>query len=133
MQTTNCKKCGEAREVTLVKRKVHWGFYHCYECYGSTKLWAPKPDSDKTKYKRSKAHRDLVKLHSAGFCELCLLKESQLPAKTVLHAHHVIPYENGGSSDRSNLWIVCDRCHALVDWVRTTSNRWTYEATAELN
>lgn len=39
-----------------------------------------------------------------------------------LHAHHIIPYLDGGSSGLGNLVTLCSRCHAWEDYDYKMSN-----------
>lgn len=112
-----CSTAGPHQEV-IEAGGVHYGKWLCVKC-GRNLGWIPKPDSDPTKYKRPKSHTDLVSAYSRGFCELCLRKKEDLAKGQTLEAQHVIEYQDGGTSDRSNIWIVCTACHKLIHWQRT--------------
>jgi hypothetical protein len=49
---------------------------------------------------------------------MCLRRTEELPEKQVLTAHHVIEYQDNGTSDRGNIWIICNACHRLITWIR---------------
>lgn len=82
--------------------------------------WKPLPKNEK---KRSASHRELVAKHSKGFCELCLIPESELGTGNFLVGHHVQEHSDGGTSDRDNVWIVCNACHSMIHWVRSHHGR----------
>ena len=115
-----CRQCGfegEAKEV-LRPDGVHYSNLLCPVCDTHTGGFGKKPDSDPTKYKRPKAHTELVKKFSRGICEMCLAKKDDLPKGQTLEAHHVIEYQDGGEATRENTWIVCTGCHRLINWRR---------------
>lgn len=113
-----CKTCGARWEPTveLTPDTPHYGKALCGNCNAFLR-WVPKPDRDKRK--REAAHTELVKKYSRGYCELCLILASDLPVNETLEAHHVEEYQDGGASDRENVWIVCTACHKLIHWRRT--------------
>lgn len=114
-----CRFCDHdgPQVVRLVETGVHYAQVKCRLC-GQFLKWLPKPDNDKSKYRRPPQHRDLVLAYGRGFCEMCLRKQADLPKGQTLEAQHVVEYQNGGTSDRENLWIICTACHKLVHWVR---------------
>lgn len=112
-----CKFHGAMR-VILSTGGVHYARVECPTCNGFQR-WLPKPESDPTKYRRPNSHRDLVKAFSKGYCELCLRKKENLPKGQTIEAQHVLEFQDGGSSERENIWILCTACHRLVHWVRT--------------
>ena len=50
-------------------------------------------------------------------CQLCGVSDEQHVAENneTLHAHHIIPRENGGSDSTENLLIVCSGCHQTLE------------------
>lgn len=116
----DCPYCKATIEPTIEIRTTgkHYANMICPQCNRHLGF-APKPDSDASKYNRPAQHRELVRKHSRGYCELCRFTESQLPKNCSLEAHHVIPFEEGGEPTRDNTWILCTACHRLVEWQRT--------------
>ena len=114
-----CKTCGMQTETVLVEtpESPHYGKLECAKC-GRYIKFVPKPDTDTTKYRRPQQHRSLVEKYSNGVCEFCLCSELELRPGTVLEAHHVHKYKNGGLDERENIWILCTKCHRLVHWMR---------------
>lgn len=80
--------------------------------------WLPNPQN-KDKSRRESNHRNLVSRYSQGFCECCMRKAEDLPKPQQLEAHHVIEHKDGGTDDRSNIWIVCTPCHKQIHHNRT--------------
>ena len=115
-----CPNCGAEYkpEIEIQELGVHYAKEKCAACH-RFRRWIPKPSTDTTKYKRPKAHTDLVKKYSRGFCELCLVNAANLPKGQTLEAQHVIEYQDGGEPTRENIWIVCTACHRFVHWIRT--------------
>ncbi len=93
----------------------HFGEWRCSAC-GRHYGFMSKPGQERQR--RPKAHRDLVKRFGRGYCELCLRRESELPAGQGLDGHHVREFSNDGEPKRENTWIVCKACHTLIDYVR---------------
>lgn len=112
-----CSRCGSECLEEKTPDGPHYAKWVCVDC-GCFNGWIPKPDGDSTKYRREAKHRRLVRTHSRGFCEMCLTEVSNLPGKQTLEGHHVIPYRDGGSDHRENVWIVCTSCHRLIEWTR---------------
>lgn len=115
-----CMGCGNPPPHTMRLREKghHYADLNCTRC-GIHLGFVPKPDSDPTKYRRQKQHRDLVAKYGRGFCEMCLRLESELPKGQTLEGQHVVEHQDGGSAERSNIWIVCTACHRFIHWVRT--------------
>lgn len=113
-----CPHCGAKQDslVELTPNGPHYGKAICGKCNRFMR-WIPKPDNEKRK--RESRHTDLVRKYSQGFCELCLITQENLPINETLEAHHVVEYRSAGEADRSNIWILCTRCHKLVHWSRT--------------
>jgi DNA-directed RNA polymerase subunit RPC12/RpoP len=117
----NCEGCGHLNglaQFRLTPELKHYGRLDCPNC-GRLWKWVPKPDTDSTKYRRPKKHKDLVERFSEGYCQLCLTARKDLPSNQVLEGHHVVPFEIGGSSEKENVWIVCTRCHRQIELIRT--------------
>lgn len=119
-----CRYCEREHECKMFEpTPTHTlGGYYCYE---KQKMhWHPKPVDDPTKYKRPSNHTDLVKKYNPGYCEMCLRTETVIKniKGQTLHAHHIMPYQYGGSSERNNIWILCTPCHAYVEHVRRYHN-----------
>lgn len=116
-----CRNC-ESNEITFTETPnlQHFGREDCAGC-GRFVRWVPKPEADRIK--RPAAHRNLVKKFSRGFCEMCLLKEHELPAGQSLEAQHVEEYAEGGEPRRENIWIICTACHKLIHCIRTHFRR----------
>lgn len=115
-----CNCCGHEgpHPVQVMSEGKHYARVDCGECSRFLR-WLPKPDGEPTKYKRPKEHRDLVRKFSHGFCELCLIREEQMPKGEALEGHHVREFQDGGEATRENTWILCTACHAFVNWRRT--------------
>ena len=112
-----CEKCGSVNTMFKLRPDtVHHGELRCLDC--KCFAWIRKPETDETKYRREANHVDLVKKFSNGYCEMCLRRTEELPEKQVLTAHHVIEYQDNGTSDRGNIWIICNACHRLITWIR---------------
>lgn len=107
---SECRNCGGQLTETLTPELPHYGKRVCGEC-GMHNGWIPKPGSKN----RGAKHGDLVRKHSKGFCEMCLRLVSELRPGDLLEAHHVVPYKQGGASERDNLWIVCTPCHRIIE------------------
>lgn len=111
-----CPACGsQQRQIILTPDLPHYGKILC-DC-GHFLGWAPKPDSEKVR--RPAKHRNLVQKYSAGYCELCLIAEDNLPDEQTLEAQHIIEFEDGGGHERENIQIICTKCHKLIHWLRT--------------
>ncbi len=115
-----CRLCNAPgpQTVTLRTSGVHYAEVRCVKCKQHLGFQS-KPDSDPTKYKRPKAHTDLVKQFSKGYCEMCMRPQADLPKGETLEAQHVVEFQNGGSCEKENIWIVCTGCHRLIHWRRT--------------
>lgn len=113
--------CGNLNHRCEVKqaKAPHYAELRCRLC-GRHHGFIPSPTATKN---RPKAHRDIVKKSGITFCQMCLRKESELVHPDHLTAHHVDEFAEGGSSDLSNQWIVCNGCHKLIHWTRTYLNR----------
>lgn len=119
-----CPQCGDGgpHSVEVLTTGVHYAKASCGRCRRFLKF-LPKPDDDPTKYKRQKAHLNLVDQYSNGYCEMCLRQKGELPKGETLEAQHVIEYQDGGSEKRENIWILCTSCHRMVHWLRTYHGR----------
>lgn len=119
-----CPKCGHPAGMHIIQIMTKGPHYARVEC-GSGKCgcigWDGKPDDDPTKYKprREADQKELLAKYSQGFCELCLIPQESIPRSESLEAHHVTEYQDGGTSDSENIWIVCTACHKLIHWRRT--------------
>lgn len=60
-----------------------------------------------------------MKLASQPLCENCLKNGRYTRAVLV---HHIIPLEEGGSNDSSNLMSMCQECHSRLH--ATRGDRW---------
>ncbi|MEI6225755.1 MAG: HNH endonuclease [Deltaproteobacteria bacterium] len=89
----------------------------CYCNWCGAFWWQPKPENEKAK--RPSKHRELAKKYGQGFCELCMRPEQSLPGPQVLEGHHVVEYEDGGTDERTNVWVICTPCHIHVHHLRT--------------
>jgi len=109
-----CKKCKYSgpHKLTLTPDSIHYGRLDCGNCGAYIRI-EPKPDSDASKYRRPSAHRELVEKYSTGICQSCRYPQDKLPGRQVLEAHHLVPYEAGGSDERDNILILCTGCHRL--------------------
>lgn len=94
----------------------HGGVWRCPECHQHMGFVAKAKVEGDTK--REAAHRELVAKYGRGFCELCLLTTEELGATKYLVGHHVKQYADAGTSERENVWIVCNSCHSLIHWAR---------------
>ena len=110
-----CKTCQDFVEYVEVPRAdQHVADYRCPRCNRHCGFVGNR---DKPSRSRPKRHRELVAKFSRGFCEMCCrTKEQVLPG--FLNAHHVVAFVDGGTSDRENIWIVCDNCHGMIHAVR---------------
>lgn len=118
--TEKCRSCAHEgpHPVTVMNEGKHYARVDCGECSRFMR-WLPKPEDDATKYKRPKGHLDLVRKFGRGFCEMCCIREEQLPKGESLEGHHVVEFQNGGEASKENTWILCTACHSLVNWRRT--------------
>ena len=119
-KTITCAGCGYAGETKTILRPqgTHYADLRCPIC-GKHHGFLSKPANDETKFNRPKAHSELVKKFSKGYCEMCLAKASSFRKGLSLHAHHIVEYKDGGTAFRNNVWILCTGCHSLVHWRRT--------------
>lgn len=119
MSIETCRHCNATgvHRTEVQQSGVHYAKVTCNTCDRFLR-WIPKPDSDPTKARRPQQHRELVRAYGNGFCEMCLRKTDELPKGQTLEAQHVIEFQDGGSNDRSNIWIICTACHKLVHWTR---------------
>jgi hypothetical protein len=114
----SCKFCNSENLVeVLTPDTIHYAKLLCQDCNGFQK-WLAKP-KEQSSQKRDKAHHNLLDKYSEGFCEICLRLEDELPSSQTLHAHHVVEYSAGGTSDASNIRIYCTPCHNWVHHQRT--------------
>lgn len=113
-----CKTCGYEGEqvVVLTPEHQHHAKALCARCRRWI-AWVSKPDADK--YRRPSADKKLVKKFSRGFCEMCLIREENIPNGASLEGHHIVEFKDGGEPTRENTWILCTACHRLVNWRRT--------------
>lgn len=111
-----CLKCGDVPGVVIPGPHPggHYAKVQC-EC-GQFLKWLAKPETDRVR--RPSAHRNLVERFGVDHCEMCLRKRADLPPDQTLEAQHVVEYAEGGTNDRSNIWVVCTGCHKLIHWVR---------------
>jgi len=109
-----CPKCGSGNVVIGGKSGPHFGSVRCRDCGQS--CWLPKPENEK---KRRRSSLGLARKYSRGFCDLCQRTPAELPHPEVLEGHHVKEVVDGGTDDRSNVWVVCSSCHALIHHQRT--------------
>lgn len=121
----DCTRCGYLNglaQFEFTPQLKHYGKLCCPNC-GAHWRWVPKPESDASKYRRPKKHRELVKQHGEGYCQMCLTAEDDLIENVTLEGHHVIPYEFGGTHEKDNVWIVCTRCHRQIELIRTYNDK----------
>jgi hypothetical protein len=114
-----CPYCGEAVELEKTPNLKHYGRFRCTVCKRHVQ-WAKKP---RERGVRNIRRRDLVRDYSDGYCELCRIRTRDLPPNQRLEAHHIKEVQEGGTDDRSNVWIVCDSCHALIHHQRIYHSR----------
>lgn len=68
-----------------------------------------------SKERRQAAHRDLVKRHEITACSLCGISASEARAMgTLLQAHHLERYADGGDAEKENVMGVCGECHRYI-------------------
>ena len=120
LKQEQCKACGYTGVPTIkvMETGVHYAKLSCDQC-GRFIRWMAKPEGDASKYRRENQHKELAAKFGNGYCELCLIKESDLPNGESMEGHHVIEYADGGDSSRENVWVVCTACHKLIHWRRT--------------
>lgn len=126
-----CRHCGHINgkgEIVETPHLTHYAELKCYQC-GRHWDWISKPASQRKG--REPKHTELVKKFGKGFCQMCLRTTETLPPKHGLRAHHVEEYQAGGSPERENIWIVCERCHSLIHWMRVTCNTESSNGTDE--
>ena len=126
-----CVECGQELAVVEIDHPTHHGQYQCLNpaCskQGRYAGWVPKP-RDQAKGRRT--NRKLLKKfeeHNRGFCEICLRSSavlSSLEPKLQLEVHHVIPVEDEGTDDPSNLRVYCKECHSEVHRRREAFSRY---------
>lgn len=115
-----CKHCGSyAGKFIPTPKHTHYGKSICSDC-DSFIDWVKNPESTS----RPASHKKLVNKFGILYCEMCLIPKELLPDKQVLEAHHIIPYKDGGTDDRSNILIVCNECHSLIEHRRTYKSHW---------
>lgn len=114
-----CRSCGHhgQQQVSICASGPHYAAVRCSECNFHLGF-LPKPDNDKSKYRRQSSHRELAAKFGKGYCEMCLRIEPDLPKGQSLDGHHVIEYQDGGTNERENVWVLCTACHKLVHWTR---------------
>lgn len=113
----NCKYCNSNRAKRIIGLHPggHYARIQCVSCDRFIK-WEGKP---REKSDRRKGQKKLLDKYSKGFCEICLRKGTEIPLPQVLEVHHVVPVEDGGTDDRTNLQIVCTACHKWIHHQRT--------------
>lgn len=48
--------------------------------------------------------------------EACQVCETEMPAKSLIHAHHILPVVEGGTDEDKNIVLLCPNCHAIAHW-----------------
>jgi len=119
-----CRYCQSTRIIQgLRPDTIHHAELRCQDCDRHLK-WIAKP-KEKESTKREADHHGLLRKYSEGYCEICLRLEEELPPAQSLKAHHKIEYDAGGTSDHSNIQILCTPCHQLVHHQRTYLGHYT--------
>ena len=120
MERAPCPRCGSSeRDIEAApEASVHYAKEKCAGC-GRFIAWMPKPEADRSR--RRAGSKALAEKYGNGYCELCLHHADDVTRALV--GHHVIPYKEGGSDDRKNVWVVCGACHALIHHTRTYHGR----------
>lgn len=109
-----CRGCGQPTDGIRIdlREGPHVAKLVCSFCGGFLK-WVPK-DAD-AKPDARKRNANLVAKFSPGYCELCFASADNLGDGQTLEAHHKREVKlHGGTDDRTNIWIVCSSCHALI-------------------
>jgi len=120
IDNVSCKHCGSySGRFTPTPETVHYGKSVCYDCGGFID-WVKNPESNS----RPASHKNLVNRFDLPYCEICLTPRELLPGRQVLEAHHIIPFKDGGTDERSNIMIVCTECHTLIEHRRTYKSHW---------
>lgn len=126
-QTKPCGRCKEVNGLTihLMVEGMHWGKVVCLNCDEAFVTWAPRPDKvRRPRDGRSKRLLDIIRDSMEGeplYCEMCLWDERAPRPGKWMEAHHVLEVQDGGFDHIGNLRPLCNRCHALVHWVRNAS------------
>lgn len=111
-----CKNCDEQVVYLRIPRTDnHVADYRCPRC--NMHLGFEGKLENASSKRRPAGHRELVAKYGNGICEMCLRTTSQVKPG-FLNAHHVIAFADGGTNDRSNVWIVCDQCHLVIHTAR---------------
>lgn len=115
----SCRYCG-ADETKTILGPHPGGHYSKILCANCERFlaWGKKPKELKA-VQRREVGLGLARKFSRGFCELCLRRAEHLPLPQTLEGHHIIPVEQGGTDERSNVQILCTSCHRLVHHQRT--------------
>ena len=127
----NCVSCGQELAVVKVDHSKHYAQYQCInpDCGRKGKYagWVPKPKDDSTRRKSNKKLLKKCDESFRGFCHLCMRSSSvlgRLKPSLQLEVHHVVEVQDGGTDDKSNLWVLCSECHELVHRQRRAFNRY---------
>jgi len=71
---------------------------------------------------RNQNNKERIKVIRGSKCEICGLECPQ-----ILQIHHVIPREDGGTGNISNLSILCPTCHVSVHYTMETGDYTTMQ------
>lgn len=121
-----CPQCGVLCAFTPRPDTPHYGEIRCPE---HNHNWISRPSEDKKP--RRKTNAALLKLipeTHAFFCWRCLRTKEYaklLNPPLIFQVHHIIPIEEGGTDDPSNLQLLCHECHADIHRFREAVARYS--------
>lgn len=96
------------KEIALLRRRIG---------LASRPMQRRTPDREAAaaRARATKNHKRRAAAEGRLRCEACGWQPPPpLAAIRILHCHHVIPVNCGGSNDDSNLIILCPNCHAIA-------------------
>lgn len=86
--------------------------YCSRKCQGISKQKEMNDSNDLTRSRMWRRFRKEIILERKHECEFCNIK---IDNERKIQLHHIIPIKNGGNNDKSNLMILCLKCHAIIE------------------
>jgi len=88
-----CLRCkSENVEDRVLESGPHYAQRFCLDC-GFKAQFLPKPQPEN--HSPTRKNKNLLNKIKKGFCHICMRKESELPGRVCLEAHHIVGREDG--------------------------------------